>query len=63
MVNLKRSFLIPLTATLRAAGLKLDVDTANHEALRWLKDRSLDGHRFLSACDKRPLDRHQLILA
>lgn len=35
---LKRSFLVPLNATLRAAGLKLDVHTANREALRWLNE-------------------------
>jgi transposase len=35
---LKRSFLVPLNATLRAAGLKLDVDTANREVLRWLNE-------------------------
>lgn len=29
---------MPLAATLRAAGLKLDVDTANREALRWLNE-------------------------
>lgn len=35
---LKGSFLVPLAATLRAGGLKLDVDTANREVLRWLND-------------------------
>lgn len=35
---LKRSFLIPLNATLRAGGLKLDVATANREVLRWLDE-------------------------
>ena len=35
---LKRSFLVPLGATLRAGGLKLDVDTANREVLRWLNE-------------------------
>jgi transposase len=33
---LKRSFLVPLKATLRAGGLRLDVATANREVLRWL---------------------------
>lgn len=33
---LKGSFLVPLRATLKAAGLMLDVDTANREVLRWL---------------------------
>jgi transposase len=35
---LKRSFLVPLAATLRAGGLTLDVDTANREVLRWLNE-------------------------
>jgi transposase len=35
---LKGSFLVPLTATLRAGGLKLDVATANREVLRWLDE-------------------------
>lgn len=35
---LKGSFLVPLSATLRAAGLTLDVDTANREVLRWLNE-------------------------
>jgi len=33
---LKGSFLVPLKATLKAAGLTLDLDTANREVLRWL---------------------------
>src|ERR1700722_10173853 len=33
---LKGSFLVPLAATLRAGGLRLDVETANREVLRWL---------------------------
>lgn len=35
---LKGSFLVPLAATLRAGGLKLDVGTANREVLRWLNE-------------------------
>ncbi len=35
---LKRSFLVPLNATLRAGGLKLDVTTANREVMRWLDE-------------------------
>lgn len=35
---MKGSFLVPLSATLRAAGLTLDVDTANREVLRWLNE-------------------------
>lgn len=35
---LKRSFLVPLKATLRAGGLRLDVATANREVLRWLDE-------------------------
>jgi len=33
---LKGSFLVPLAATLKAGGLKLDRETANREVLRWL---------------------------
>ena len=33
---LKGSFLVPLKATLKAAGLTLDLDTANREVVRWL---------------------------
>ena len=33
---LKRSFLVPLAATLKAGGLRLDVETANREVLHWL---------------------------
>lgn len=35
---LKGSFLVPLAATLKAGGLKLDVQTANREVLRWLPE-------------------------
>jgi transposase len=35
---LKGSFLVPLSATLKAGGLKLDVQTANREVLRWLPE-------------------------
>lgn len=35
---LKGSFLVPLTATLRAGGLTLDVASANREVLRWLNE-------------------------
>lgn len=35
---LKGSFLVPLTATLKAGGLKLDVSTANREVLHWLSE-------------------------
>ena len=35
---LKGSFLVPLMATLKAGGLKLDADTANREVLRWLAE-------------------------
>jgi transposase len=35
---LKGTFLVPLTATLKAGGLKLDVGTANREVLRWLSE-------------------------
>jgi transposase len=35
---LKGSFLVPLSATLKAGGLKLDRQTANREVLRWLAE-------------------------
>src|SRR5689334_25122017 len=35
---LKGSFLVPLAATLRSAGLKLDVDAANAHIGRWLTE-------------------------
>jgi len=35
---LKGSFVVPLGATLRSAGLSLDVPTANREVRRWLDD-------------------------
>jgi transposase len=35
---LKGSFLVPLAATLKAGGLKLDVDTANQAVRRWLDE-------------------------
>ena len=35
---LKGSFLVPLAATLKAGGLKLDRETANREVLRWLSE-------------------------
>jgi transposase len=35
---LKGSFLVPLAATLRTGGLKLDVDTANQAVRRWLDE-------------------------
>ena len=35
---LKRSFVVPLAALLKGAGLGLDLDTANREVLRWLAE-------------------------
>jgi transposase len=35
---LKGSFLVPLAATLKSSGLRLDVDTANRAVGRWLDD-------------------------
>jgi transposase len=35
---LRRSFYVPLTARLKAAGLELDVTTANTEVWRWLRE-------------------------
>ena len=35
---LKGSFLVPLAATLKSSGLRLDVDTANRAVVRWLDE-------------------------
>mgnify|MGYP002777943143 CR=1 FL=1 len=35
---LKGSFLVPLAATLKSSGLRLDVDTANRAVARWLNE-------------------------
>jgi transposase len=35
---LKGSFVVPLAATMKASGLRLDVETANRAVLRWLDD-------------------------
>jgi transposase len=61
---LKRSFLIPLNATLRAAGLKLDVDTANREVMRWLNEVAntrLHATTGEQPCVRLPADQAQFI--
>ena len=60
---LKRSFLVPLNATLRAAGLKLDVDTANREVMRWLNEVAntrIHGTTGIPPCVRMPEDQAQL---
>ena len=52
---LKGSFLVPLAATLKAGGLKLDVRTANREVLRWLGEVAIE--RLHATTDKRPSAR------
>jgi transposase len=49
---LKGSFLVPLAATLKAGGLKLDVQTANREVLRWLGEVAND--RIHATTGERP---------
>jgi transposase len=60
---LKRSFLVPLGATLRAGGLRLDVDTANREVLRWLNEvanRREHGTTGIAPCVRLLEDQAQL---
>lgn len=52
---LKGSFLVPLAATLKAGGLKLDVDTANREVLRWLAE--VANERIHATTGERPSAR------
>lgn len=60
---LKGSFLVPLAATLKAGGLKLDVETANGEVLRWLSQvanvrvHATTGER---PCVRLPIDQAKL---
>lgn len=49
---LKGSFLVPLAATLKSAGLKLDVDAANAHIGRWLTD--VANARIHAATGERP---------
>lgn len=59
---LKGSFLVPLAATLRAAGLKLDVDTANREVLRWLNEVAntrIHATTEIQPCMRLPQDQAQ----
>ena len=61
---LKGSFLVPLAATLRAAGLKLDVDTANREAMRWLNEVAntrIHATTGIQPCVRLPEDQAQFI--
>jgi transposase len=52
---LKGSFLVPLAATLKAGGLKLDVHTANREVLRWLSE--VANERIHATTGERPSAR------
>jgi len=52
---LKRSFLVPLAATLKAGGLKLDVETANREVMRWLSQ--VANVRVHATTGERPIAR------
>lgn len=49
---LKGSFLVPLAATLKGGGLKLDRETANREVLRWLLE--VANVRVHATTDERP---------
>ena len=62
---LKGSFLVPLKATLKAAGLTLDLDTANREVLRWLvevADRRVHATTGIEPYHRLAEDRAQLQL-
>lgn len=61
---LKGSFLVPLAATLKSAGLKLDVDAANAHIGRWLMD--VANARVHATTGERPdrrlaIERHALL--
>jgi transposase len=61
---LKGSFLVPLMASLRAGGLFLDVDLANHEVLRWLDtvaNRRIHGTTGIAPCVRLPEDQAGLL--
>ena len=49
------SFLVPLAASLKQAGLKLDVDVANAHVGRWLTE--VANVRVHGTTNERPLDR------
>lgn len=60
---LKGSFLVPLKATLKAAGLTLDLDTANREVRRWLvevADRRVHATTGIEPSRRLAADRAQL---
>jgi transposase len=52
---LKGSFLVPLAASLKQAGLKLDVDVANAHVGRWLAE--VANVRVHGTTNERPVDR------
>lgn len=52
---LKGSFLVPLAATLKSAGLKLDVNAANAHVGRWLTE--VANARIHATTDERPDQR------
>ncbi len=52
---LRASFFIPLMATLRAANLDLDCDTANAEVLKWLNE--VANQRQHKTIDDKPINR------
>lgn len=61
---LKGSFLVPLTASLRAGGLTLDVDLANREVRRWLDtvaNRRVHGTTGIEPCRRLPEDQARLL--
>lgn len=61
---LKRSFLVPLAATLHAGGLRLDVDTSNREVLRWLNEIAntrIHGTTGVAPCVRLLEDQAQLL--
>jgi transposase len=60
---LKGSFLVPLAATLKGGGLKLDVETANREVQRWLSQvANLRVHATTGErpCARLPLEQAKL---
>jgi transposase len=60
---LKGSFLVPLKATLKAAGLALDLDTANREVMRWLEEvanRRIHGTTSVEPYRRLPEDQAHL---
>ena len=61
---LKGSFLVPLLASLRAGGLTLEVDLANHEVRRWLDtvaNRRIHGTTGIEPYRRLPEDQARLL--